>query len=255
VASVTTPEQLHADRAWRRRNSRYAIWALVPGLGFVPLLYTGFRAKKSEWVLAGAGYGVLSVIFMAISPGPDGISNVVGWMAFVLWIVSGVHVLAARPEWLRLKAVADAEDPWQAQNAGRPTPSLAPSAADLAEIDRIDPMSAYVDAAVPSAGVATPPVDLNAATADQLSAVLGAAAIGEVFARRIVEERDRLGRFGSVEHAADAVGLEPQLRDRLIRSTYVHHAHAAAPPPPPQPPPAPSAPPPPPPPTGRTVGY
>ena len=69
--------------------------------------------------------------------------------------------------------------------------------------------------------IATPSLDLNGATAEQLAAVFGAGAIGEVFALRIVEERDRLGDFASVDQAAAAVALEPQLRERLARSAYV----------------------------------
>lgn len=241
---MTTPEQLLADREWRLRNSAYALWALVPSLGFIPLLYTGFRAKKAEWVLPGAVYGVLFVvIFFILGSVFDEDSAFVSAPGAALWIVSGIHVFLARRAWLRTKAETEANGPWYAPGpAVLPVPSVGPSAADLAEIDRIDPLSAHIDPAAPAPSLA-PPIDLNTATADQVAAIFGAGAIGEVFARRIVEERDRLGRFGSVDQAAAAVSLEPNLQERLRRSAYVSGGQASTQPPPPlAPPPPPSGP-------------
>ncbi len=135
------PEQLLADRHWRRRHSRYAWWSLVGG-GFISLLYTGIRAKRVDWLTWGAIYGVIMIsltqISSALSPAdPDAPTPLVPGLlnnAFVIVaVVSGIHVLRVRKDWLRWKATALGQPQWYDASAElNPAPSNVPSPSDVA---------------------------------------------------------------------------------------------------------------------------
>lgn len=61
-------------------------------------------------------------------------------------------------------------------------------------------------------GVSGSRVDVNTATADQLQGIKG---IGPVMAQRIVEHRNRTGRFSSVDQLLDIPGIGPKTLDKL----------------------------------------
>jgi competence protein ComEA len=79
-----------------------------------------------------------------------------------------------------------------------------------------DPAAAPADPAAGPAGAPGAPLDLNAATAEQLDALPG---VGPVLAQRIVEFRTVHGRFNSVDQLRDVNGIGDskfaQLRDRV----------------------------------------
>jgi competence protein ComEA len=116
----------------------------------------------------------------------------------------GVYTL---PAGARVKDLLDA--------AGGPAPD-----ADLDRINLAAPVAdgsqVYVPRqgeAVPSgasggAGAATPtgPLDLNTATLEQLDALPG---VGPATAQAILDERDKRGRFGSVDELLDVRGIGP----------------------------------------------
>lgn len=79
-------------------------------------------------------------------------------------------------------------------------PSLAPSAPK--------PRPAAPPASVPAAAPAdAKPVDLNRASAEELARLPG---VGPALARRIVDERERRGRFDSPEALRGILGLGPK---------------------------------------------
>ncbi len=79
-------------------------------------------------------------------------------------------------------------------------PPLAPSAPK--------PKPAAPPASVPAAAPAdAKPVDLNRASAEELARLPG---VGPALARRIVEERERRGRFDSPEALRGILGLGPK---------------------------------------------
>lgn len=61
-------------------------------------------------------------------------------------------------------------------------------------------------------------LDLNRATAGELDALPG---IGPVIARRIVESREREGRFRTLEELDRVAGVGPALRERIGRQVHV----------------------------------
>lgn len=67
-------------------------------------------------------------------------------------------------------------------------------------------------AQVPQGGVSGSRVDVNTATAEQLQGIKG---IGPVMAQRIVEHRNRTGRFSSVDQLLDIPGIGPKKLDKL----------------------------------------
>ena len=64
----------------------------------------------------------------------------------------------------------------------------------------------------PAAGAAGVRIDLNEAGAEELQALSG---VGPVLSRRIVEERDRAGGFGSVDDLLRVQGVTMELVERL----------------------------------------
>jgi hypothetical protein len=103
---VRSADELMADRRWRLKHSIYLGWVIAM-LPFVGLLYTGLRARQRSWLLWGAAYGVLFCGVVAIPPGEwleSGASYVVDALGIGTWIVSGVHLVLARHDWLRWKA-------------------------------------------------------------------------------------------------------------------------------------------------------
>ncbi len=87
----------------------------------------------------------------------------------------------------------------------RPPPAAAPGAVTSPDPPARDP-----------AAVDPRPLDLNAATAEELARLPG---VGTGLARRIVEERERRGRFDGPEGLRAVLGMGPRklaaLRDRV----------------------------------------
>lgn len=152
---MTTPDQLLADPKWRRRHSVYTLWALFFGFGFVAFLYTGIRAKKNNWIMWGAVYGVIVIGALTIggSSSPDDpdaarpLSDTLSAVAFfIVWIVSAVHVFRLRKDWLRWKAAAAGQPQWYEA----PIASHSALSADLSAIGMDDPGAEFLGGPVPA---------------------------------------------------------------------------------------------------------
>ncbi len=90
----------------------------------------------------------------------------------------------------------------------RAVPRWAPARPDPPEPARAVQRPRPRATAAPSASVADPrPLDLNHASADEISRLPG---VGPSLARRIVEERDRRGRFESSDSLRGILGMGPK---------------------------------------------
>lgn len=101
---VRTSEELIADRRWRRRHSAYLLWA-IPALGFVPILYTGIRARRRHWTIWGVFYGLVVIGVSAMIPDDSDRPVISLDLVFLAaWIGSAAQLLATRQGWLEWKA-------------------------------------------------------------------------------------------------------------------------------------------------------
>jgi len=106
------------------------------------------------------------------------------------------------------------------EEAARPEPGGRRTGASRA--DR--PSAAAPSAVAPPATPDPRPLDLNAASLEQIARLPG---VGASLARRIVEERDRRGRFESPEALRGVVGLGPKKLAALRELVTVAEAQAA----------------------------
>lgn len=252
---------------WEWRHSWWILLTLGFGLLSGPaFLYAGRKARTRKWVIAGFFYllswvalGVLptkpktppagappAAVAEPASPIPysETANDVVGGIFMTLWLVSMVHAVWVRNEYLRRLDAVHGTDPYahlrrevaaETEFPGVPAPPWAlfeggppppPSAPALPPRPGLPMHSAPAGAAV----------DLNNAPEDELAALPG---IGPVLGRRAAEERRARGGFGSLEEFGEVLALKPHILERLRPRVVL------GPPPPPTTPPAPG--------TGRRV--
>lgn len=90
----------------------------------------------------------------------------------------------------------------------RTAPRWAPAGRELTASPSAVPSLRLRPAPAPPAPVADPrPLDLNHASADEISRLPG---VGPSLARRIVEERDRRGRFETSDNLRGILGMGPK---------------------------------------------
>jgi hypothetical protein len=226
---VTTAEPTLSSGWWRVRNSA---WILVPILSlgmltWAAFLFVGIRAKNRKWLIFAAmwltiliGYyvGKDVVETLPVSPVQSSVLAFIGFVPLLQWVVGIAHVTGTNRAWLRWKASRVNAVPWHSQGTGvAPSPFGSPLhvASD-----------AQVDAALSGGlGVTAPPVqaapverlDLNEATAEQFTAVLG---LDQAWGEWLVATRTRLGRFSSVDQLLTEGQVPPHLflpaKDRFI---------------------------------------
>jgi competence ComEA-like helix-hairpin-helix protein len=83
---------------------------------------------------------------------------------------------------------------------------------EVPEVVAGPPVPGPADSLPPPAPVRPAPVNLNRATPAELDALPG---IGPVLARRIVDRRERAGRFHDVDELLAVPGIGPRLLERL----------------------------------------
>ncbi|RBY84317.1 helix-hairpin-helix domain-containing protein [Blastococcus sp. TF02A-26] len=214
------PEQLLADRAWRRRHSR---WLLGPILGFgmvtwLSFLYIGRKAKRTDWLVAGVVYAVATAVcffFTEGTEGPNGEPNEwLGGALVALWGVGVVHALASNRAWLIWRSRNTT--PWYEQVVhGSSTGTPASSRVHPAENLGLETADYYAEPpqATPELRPAAPaPLDVNSADPAELLALPGFT-VDRV--RRVAAARDARSGFISVEEFAEAAGLAPHEHARL----------------------------------------
>ena len=218
----------------RRYGGR--IWVVVPSLclGFltwVSFVMLGLWARRRDWILTGAAYGVYSaLIFFALGRPEvdnDDTANALLMAAFfVAWFGGALHAGMAYYSFVRSSQAGEAAPTdWRTParrsrgrgGAGPPFP-----VADDAGLGLGNPAADYLAAAQPVATSprdSTPlpaPVEANTASQRALGRLPG---VTPALARRWVDERRRRGGFRDIDDLAAALDLQPheivRLRPRL----------------------------------------
>ncbi|MGY1607621.1 ComEA family DNA-binding protein [Geodermatophilus sp. SYSU D00700] len=200
---------LAAARAVRVDPGRRGTWALWAAGLLAALAVAGWTWLDRPSVQPAPP----AVTSAPAAPDPPAVGEAAGTQATVVVSVVGLVVrpgLVTLPEGAR---VADA-----VAAAGGLLPEADPASVNLAAVVTDGQQIAVgVPGAAPAAapaGTGPPggPLDLNTATAADLDALPG---IGPVLAERIVDHRDRNGRFTSVEQLDDVPGIGPTIYAEL----------------------------------------
>jgi hypothetical protein len=79
-------------------RSRYYVWTLFPYLNFVAWVHAGYSAGTKEYIAPAIIYSVpfwIAAFFGNVDIEVDYYNEISGWtagMAFVLWLIGGVHL-------------------------------------------------------------------------------------------------------------------------------------------------------------------
>ena len=208
---------LSGDGPTPLRRFAESLWVAVPALTLgwlagAAFLYAGLRARKPVWAGFGALYGITGILGRVLLPGSDatgaGIEDVGLALSAGTLAVATAHALFIRRAYLDR---IGAGDPSPLDAAER---TLAERERALA-IAREDPLRAR------QLGIGQPGlpggydghlVDLNHAPPGAIAAL---PRIGDELAARIVDVREEVQGFDSVDDAAHLLDLPPATVDRL----------------------------------------
>jgi DNA uptake protein ComE-like DNA-binding protein len=223
-----TPEEKLCSRTWRLRNSAGLMWSMLSfgmltGVGF---LIRGVKSKNKVWIAMGVGFLVLGIGVFATAgmanPGTKeapihtAFTDIWRWGMMTIFVGGITAAVITNKKWLIWKAHAK-EIKWYVQ-AGASQPAQNPS-----PVRGYDPNAA----AAAFAPQATPPVTLhapvqvpmhapapagglnvNSASAPELMATLD---VDGATANRILEARQSLGAFTSIEQLMSKAQVPPHL--------------------------------------------
>lgn len=184
-------------------------------LNWTAFVYAGARARNPRWLLWAGVYAVASatsVAFLFVGDAGDPVDTWEEqfgvWFGLFSWGVSFVHALAIRGEFLeRLEVMDDpaltaAELKLRRRDLARRLARENPARARELGIGRPDVRGAF------HGGL----VDLNHAPADTIDRLPG---VNKQVARRIVQVREEIGGFSSLEDAGHVLNLPATLVDRI----------------------------------------
>lgn len=176
---------------------------------WVSFYYAGVRARRRDWIAAGAGYSVFSALaFFALSrPEVDSdetANTLLGGAVAVAWIGGVIHALVINPAFLRILAGGSTPPLRRARQVDRTGLGVGDPAADYLAKRPAEPQSA------------ARLVEANTARPRTLARLPG---VGDERARRWVAERERRGGFRDLDELAGCLQLQPhelvRLRPRL----------------------------------------
>ena len=216
----------------RRYGGR--IWVVVPSLclGFltwVSFLILGLWARRRDWILTGAAYGVYSaLIFFALGrpevDNDDTADALLQAAFFIAWFGGALHTgiayySFARPSQAGETAPVHLQTPARRSRRGGGAGPEFPVADDVG-LGLGNPASDYLSSAQPvpthPPGESPAPVEANTASQRALARLPG---VTPALARRWVDERRRRGGFRDIDDLASALDLQPheivRLRPRL----------------------------------------
>ncbi len=198
--------------AGTRRRARESWWVWLPlvtfGIGtWAAFVYAGTRARRRSWKVFGLGYlGLIVMAFVLVVPERDPWETLGGFAIIFAWVGGFVHALTIRGTYLKL-----VESPEQTLlDAAEARVRVREDALRLV---REDPAHAK------ALGVGRPDiqlafdgglVDVNSAPAEVIARLPHA---DEALAERIVQVRDRVGGFSSVQDLGLVLGLPAPVLD------------------------------------------
>jgi 4-amino-4-deoxy-L-arabinose transferase-like glycosyltransferase len=215
LPSEGTTTALELKRSW------WILLTLVPlGLmGWGALVYAGVRARRRTWTAAGIVYlAAVIAAFVLVSAEPDAkdtwYGDLGGALILFAWAVPFVHALVIRRPFLDCMEVLESGELDQAEDTLR-------LRAEARRIANEDPHRAR------ELGIGRPElegafdgglVDLNHASAGALALLPG---IGEKLARRVVEVREEIDGFSSLEDLGLVLSLPAATIDRIRERAVV----------------------------------
>jgi hypothetical protein len=209
MSELAQPAREPAWRQWTR-----SWWVLLSPLGWLnwtAFLYAGLRTRTRRWLVYAGVYLVASAVSIALIASFDTESwqsDAGAWVGLFSWGVSLVHALAIRREFLdRVEALEDprleaAEDRLRRTELARRIAAENPRRARRLGIGRPDVDGSF------DGGL----VDVNHASADAVERLPG---IDKRLARRIVELREEIEGFSSLEDFGHVLDLPAPIVDRL----------------------------------------
>jgi len=201
-----------------RRDELLRSWWILLTLGPIgltgwgALVYAGVRAKRPHWVVFGLVYlAAVVVAFALISATADDskASAIGGALLLGAWAVPFVHALAIRRAYLERTT----------------DPALVAAEARLARRDRALELAHEDPRRARELGVGRPDlsesfhggvVDVNNAPEKAIARLPG---VGKRLARRIVDVREEIDGFSSLDDMGSVMNLPAALVDRLRRET------------------------------------
>ena len=180
-------------------------------LNWTAFVYAGLRARHRRWVMWGVAYLAVSATSLAligVAPDEHWLQDAGALIGLFSWGVSLVHALAVRRDFLdRVEALDDprldeAEDRLARRDVALDLVAGDPMRARELGIGRPDIAGAY------EAGL----VDLNHAPAGVIALLPG---FDDQLARRVVEVRDEIDGFSSLDDFGHVLDLPAPVTDRL----------------------------------------
>jgi DNA uptake protein ComE-like DNA-binding protein len=196
-------------------RSWWVLLALLGWLNWTAFLYAGLMSRNRRWLRWSGVYLALSAASLGLIIGRDPTGpadswdeQLGAWIGLLSWGVSFVHALAVRKEFLERVEVLD-------------DPALGAAEAKLRRRELARRLAAENPARARELGIGRPDVagafhgglvDINHAPADTIDRLPG---INKQLARRIVQVREEINGFSSLEDLGLVLNLPATLVDRM----------------------------------------
>ncbi|KPB03421.1 ComEA family DNA-binding protein [Bacillus sp. CHD6a] len=208
-------------KVWEYTHSIWMLWAfLTVGIfNYISFFYISYRTKQWKWTIWGIVYTLpFTLMMIFVDSKNEALATFVSFLYFVSWIISVVHVIKIRTEYLlRIEALESMEvlmrDTMKKQINKEYNIPERPS--------KPNPVSGDAEKffkGVNEQKILLDPVDINLATEQELSAQ---PAIGLILAKKIVAVRNESGAFSSLEDFGLRLSLKPHILEKMSSHIYI----------------------------------
>lgn len=210
---------------WELTHSLWILWTLAFGfLSWVSFFYIGFRTKQRKWILWGLIYSSSAITAMLIGPTADysimvpedsWIMDLQIFYFFGLWIISMIHALWVRNEYLlRLEAISEPirdDEYLKRKYAMEYAYGNEEKSKFQNPFKRSSMNSGIKKKDVKDLEVQPKPVDINNDPEEVIADLPG---VGSILAKKVVETRQS-SPFKSVDEFGEILGLKPHIIERV----------------------------------------